>query len=275
MPRASSASSRRRRRASARWAAGSSTGPKWVRASRCGAQASTVRDRLFPELDVDVRRRGRRDHQVGRRDAAGGDVADEGGAGLLVQVADVVGGVAGRVGDAHPEHHLAARQRSSRSPPGPAGSPPEVLELVAVEALGAGQQARGVDQVGRAALVDVDRQVGPAGDHRAGRGGVVEVDVGEQDRLAAARPPSFSSRVWREDSGPGSTSMPSTSQQPITCGRPRCSTSMTRIDGELMQQAVPAGSLPSASSGRAQALLEAARLRSRARGSPSRGWPRR
>ena len=49
--------------------------------------------------------------RLGRRDPAGGDVADEGGAALLVQVADVVGGVAGGVGDAHPEHRLAAAQR--------------------------------------------------------------------------------------------------------------------------------------------------------------------
>src|ERR1700744_1388642 len=41
--------------------------------------------------------------------------------------------------------------------------------------------------------------------------------------------PICSSRVWREDAGPGSTSMPSTSQQPITWGRPRCSTSITRM----------------------------------------------
>ena len=48
----------------------------------------------------------------------GGDVADEGGAALLVQVADVVGGVAGGVGDAHAEHRLAAGERPSRWPPG-------------------------------------------------------------------------------------------------------------------------------------------------------------
>jgi hypothetical protein len=36
-----------------------------------------------------------------------------------------------------------------------------------------------------APLVDVDGQVGITGDQGAGRGGVVEVDVGEQDRLGA------------------------------------------------------------------------------------------
>ena len=135
-----------------------------------------------PGLDVDVGRRRRRHHQLRGRDPAGGDVAAEGGAALLVQVGDVVGGVAGGVGDPHPEHALAAGQRGHvlrRHRQDPA---PEVLELVAVEAAGAGQQLRGVDQVRRAALVDVDLEVGPALDHRPGRGGVVEVDVGEQDR---------------------------------------------------------------------------------------------
>ena len=81
-------------------------------------------DRFLPGLDVDVGGRGRGDDQVRGRDAAGGDVADEGGAALLVQVADVVGGVAGRVGDAHPEHRLAAGEGAARSPRAPARSRP-------------------------------------------------------------------------------------------------------------------------------------------------------
>ena len=44
---------------------------------------------------------------------------------------------------------------------------------------------RRVDQVRRAALVDVDRQVGPAAHERAGRAGVVEVDVGRAGRPRA------------------------------------------------------------------------------------------
>src|SRR3954462_15705502 len=42
-------------------------------------------------------------------------------------------------------------------------------------------------------------------------------------------PPSASSSVSMDDWGPGSTSAPSTCQQPITWGRPKCITSITRI----------------------------------------------
>src|SRR6476646_4915538 len=45
--------------------------------------------------------------------------------------------------------------------------------------------------------------------------------------------PIASSTVEIEDSGPGSTSAPSTSQQPITSGRPRCFTSITRTRRSL------------------------------------------
>ncbi len=64
-------------------------------------------DRVEPGLDVDVGWRRRRDDQVGVGNEDGGHVADERGAALLVQVADVVRGVAGRVRDPHPEHRLA------------------------------------------------------------------------------------------------------------------------------------------------------------------------
>src|SRR4051812_41205341 len=79
-------------------------------------------------------------------------------------------------------------------------------------------------------------------------------------RIASGRsPPSFSSSVCREDSGPGSTSIPSTSQQPITCGRPRCSTSVTRIDGSLCSGGA-GGQFAFRRERRAEPLLEAARL---------------
>src|SRR5690606_6897009 len=47
-------------------------------------------------------------------------------------------------------------------------------------------------------------------------------------------PPIASSRLGSEDSGPGSTSISSTCQQQITCGRPRCMTSIGRIGGKLI-----------------------------------------
>ena len=133
-----------------------------MRARRSGAQPATSVQRFLPDLDVDVRRRGRGHDQVGGRDPAGGDVADEGGAAVLVQVADVVGGVAGGVGDAHPTHRLAAAEHVHVGLRHRHDLAPEPLHLVAVEALGAGQQLRGVDQVRGAALVHVDLEVGPA-----------------------------------------------------------------------------------------------------------------
>ena len=139
-------------------------------------------DRFEPGLDIDVGRRGGGDDEVGRRDQHGGDVADEGRAGLLVEVADVVGGVAGGVGDAQAEHRLAAGEGPDVLLGDGDDLAPEHLHRVAVEPLGAGQEARRVDQVGGAELVDVDRGLGPAPHDRAGRRRVVEVDVGEDDR---------------------------------------------------------------------------------------------
>ena len=190
----------------------SSTAPKWVRARRSGVQPSTSVERFLPGLDVDVgRRRGGHD-QVRGRDPAGGDVADEGGAALLVQVADVVGGVAGGVGDAHAEHRLAAAEDLHVGLGHRHDLAPEALHLVAVEALGAGQQLRGVDQVRGAALVDVDLEVGPAPHQRPGRGGVVEVDVGEERPPAAARrraPPAASRSRTRARGRPARRRPPS------------------------------------------------------------------
>src|SRR4029079_13420564 len=68
--------------------------------------------------------------------------------------------------------------------------------------------------------------------------------------------PSASTRFRCEDSGPGSTRAPSTSQQQITCGRPRWSTSIGRIafgSGGGRDLALGRERLP-------QALLEAARF---------------
>src|SRR5207344_3364534 len=58
---------------------------------------------------------------------------------------------------------------------------PEALHLVAIEPLGAPQQLGRVGEVRGAALVAVDRQVGPAPDQVPGGAGVVEMDVGEQE----------------------------------------------------------------------------------------------
>jgi len=94
----------------------------------------------------------------------------------------MVGGVAGGVGDLQPDDRLAAAQRSHVLLGHGQDLAPEVAQSVAVEALGARQQLRGIDQVRGAALVDVDLEVGPAPHQSAGRGGVVEMNVGQEQR---------------------------------------------------------------------------------------------
>ena len=180
---------------------------------------------------------------------------------LLVQVADVVGGVAGGVGD---PHSADAARRPARGFTFCRGDrqdlAPQVLHLVAVEALGAGQELRGVDQVRGAALVDVDLEVGPAAHQRAGRRGVVEVDVGEQERprpLPAERLQQGADRGL----GPGIDQNPSTSQHPITCGRPRCiDVDHAHRAAPMLRRLGPAGQPAFGLESFAQALLEAARL---------------
>ena len=104
------------------------------------------------------------------------------------QIGDVVGGVAGRVDDPQAVDPLAAGERRHvllRAPEGPrprAG--PCRLRRAAPRSSAA---ATGSIRCGRADLVDVDAQVGEAADQRAGRPGVVEVDVGQEERLAARR----------------------------------------------------------------------------------------
>jgi hypothetical protein len=87
-----------------------------VRARRCGAQ------------------------EVGVGNGDRGDIADERGAAPLMQVADVVGGMARRVGDSHAEHLLAARERLHVGLRHRDDLAPEPLHRISVEALGAGQK---------------------------------------------------------------------------------------------------------------------------------------
>jgi hypothetical protein len=142
--------------------------------------------RALPRLDVDVGRGRGREREVVVRQPHAGHVAHERPAGRPVQVADVVGGVAGRVLHAElaVEQRLAAGEgvevalghRHDLAP-----QPVEPL-LAAVEARRAGDEPLRVGEVRRAALVDVDGQVRPAAHERPGGSRVVEVDVGQQQR---------------------------------------------------------------------------------------------
>ena len=88
--------------------------PKCVMPSAAGCQAADRLDRALPRRDVDVGRRRRRDREVVRRDPGAAGVADERVARRLVEVGDVMRGVAGRVLD--PERALdvalAAREHA-------------------------------------------------------------------------------------------------------------------------------------------------------------------
>ena len=101
----------------------------------------------------------------------------------------MVGRVPRRIGDAEPGRDVAGqRARPGALEDADAGLrhrhdlAPQAVEVVAVEPPRAGHEALGVDQVAGAALVDPDLRVGPAPHERARGPGVVEVDVGEQDR---------------------------------------------------------------------------------------------
>jgi hypothetical protein len=93
-------------------------------------------------------------------------------------------GVARRVGDleASAVHALATLQDLQVLLGHGQHLAPQALHVIAVQTLRARVQPRGIDQVPRAALVHVNTQIGPALHERAGRAGVVEVDVGEQQR---------------------------------------------------------------------------------------------
>ena len=161
------------------------------------------RDRLVPGLDVDVRRRRGRDRHRRRGIRTPPDVADERRA--VVQIGDVMRGVTGRVGDleAVVEQPLAAAEQCDVVLGHRHHLAPQALHVVPVEPRGAVHQPRGVDQVARAALVDVDlaapASAAPASrSRRRDRGG-----CGSAAARAGRSSPSASSSVGRHEPGPG------------------------------------------------------------------------
>ncbi len=148
-------------------------------------------DARFPCLDVDVGRRRRRHDHVRRRDRHAGDVADEGDPARLVVVGDVVRGMARRVGGLQRVAAGGDRFTARQSPDVGLGDrlecAPQPIHLAAVESSGAGKQLLGVDQVLRAALVDVDGDARMLAEDGAAGARVIEMDVGEEDRLDVAQ----------------------------------------------------------------------------------------
>ena len=147
-------------------------------------------DRLqgaLPRLQVDVRRRRRRDRGPERRDAHPGDVADEGVAARFVEVGDVVARVTRGVGDPKALDPLAAAEGDDVGGRHGKHLAPEALQVVPIQPACAPEQLRRVDQMRRPDLVHVDTQLREPADERARGAGVIQVDVGEQ-RAPAARP---------------------------------------------------------------------------------------
>ena len=93
-------------------------------------------------------------------------------------------GVAGRVGDLERavEQSLAAAQHGQIALGDRNHLAPQAVHVVAVQAAGALDQPRRIEHVPGAPLVDVDLELGPALDERAAGAGVVEMDVGQQQR---------------------------------------------------------------------------------------------
>jgi hypothetical protein len=136
---------------------------------------------VTPRLDIDVRRRCRGQRERAGDDPDPGDITDEGD--VVAAKADVMGGVPRRVGDlVAVEDHLASAQRTQVGRRHRGHLPPQPRHRIAIDPLGTGDQARWIGEMAGPALVDVDGQLGPTRDERAGAGRVVEVDVGEQQR---------------------------------------------------------------------------------------------
>ena len=134
----------------------------------------------------------------------------------------MVGGVARGVLDAEAVHLLAPGERTDAVLGHRHDLAPEPLHRVAVEPRRRCSAASTGRRGGGRPLVHVDLEIRPALDQRAGAAGVVEVDVGQQKRRAAARRPAPRAASCSDDSGPGSIEhVARRAQQPITCLRPR------------------------------------------------------
>src|SRR5215210_3688931 len=134
-------------------------------------------ERALPCLDVEVGRGTRRSNVAAGLDAHAGGVAGEEGA-VAVDVADVVGRMAGRGERVQAEHAFAddldVLLRDGRE------FPPQLVERLAVEPPGAPLEPGGIDEVRRADLRHVHAEPGVAAHEDARGARMVEVDVREE-----------------------------------------------------------------------------------------------
>src|SRR4051812_28109757 len=157
-------------------------------------------ERPIPGPEVDLGRRGRREHERARLDSHAGGIARIERA-VAVEVTDVVAGVPrageGREAERLLAHRMDVRLWHRRE------LAPEPVEVVAVESTRASLETAGVDQVRRADLRDVHLQLGVLADEHARGACMVEVDVGEQ-QVADVRerePTLCEARLQRGDAG--------------------------------------------------------------------------
>ena len=165
-------------RSAVRWSSTSWNDAEVDQRQCSGSTALDLVERSLPCLEVDLRRRTGREHETARLDAHARRVAGVERA-VRIEVADVVPRVAGRREAFEPDDAVAddvdvlLRHRRELAP--------ERVEPVAVEPSRARLELRRVDQVRRSHVGDVHLQAGVLPHENAGRAGVVEVDVGEEE----------------------------------------------------------------------------------------------
>ena len=222
---------------SSKRAAGSSARPKCVTSSALRGQLADQRDRRAPMLEVDVRRRRRREHRAAA-DADPRHVTAEGGAGRVVEVGHVVLGVTRRVVDAPSRRSARRRPARARGPRARARSRPTAASCrrrrsasrcrsASTGRSGAAHRARGPRPRRPASGARAPRS------RRRDRGGCASAGS-----RGGTRPASASRSACEAHSGPGSTITSSCQAQQMTCGRPRCITSISS------RPATPDGAAP-------------------------------
>ena len=155
--------------------------------------------RVPPGVQVHLRR-GRRGHHHVPLQAHAREVPAEGHPALRLEEGDVVGGVTRGPGAVQPGDPLAVLDRVEVLLGYRQHLSEQFLEALAEHPPGARQQAAGVRQVGRPAGVDVDLQLRPACHQRPGRAGVVEMDVGQQQRSRGLVAQSLE-QLWQAGTG--------------------------------------------------------------------------